>query len=164
MGVYQTVTMAMSTKQFYLLLSVGDMNVISVVGTDRFEEFTRTYVLNISLLTESELELFKGTLAVMGLLDCCSLRDVQGCVYVKYGNVEGNSWFHITKNSNKFLIGDRFILVSMYYTWHRSPRKYKTTPPVLLLLCLTLPPYITHRLRSIVTTFGPILWSMYYHG
>lgn len=76
------------TKQFYISIKVGVLETTVGIGTDEFEYCVRSYVLNPTLLSESELELFTGTLAVMGLLEYYVSSREFSHVYVKYGNVD----------------------------------------------------------------------------
>ena len=76
------------TKQFYISITIGDLEDTAVMGTDKSAQYIKSFVLNTSLLSESELELFIGTLAVQGLLSYyrCSLTD-HGCIYIKYDDI-----------------------------------------------------------------------------
>lgn len=76
------------TKQFYVSISLGELEVTAILGTTDFEQCVRSYVLNPSLLSESELELFTGTLAVMGLLENYIPTIGYGFAYIKYGYVD----------------------------------------------------------------------------
>ena len=73
------------TKQFYISITLGDLEVTAVMGTDRFEECVRAYVLNPTLLSKSELELFTGTLAALDLLKYYVTSSGFGFAYIKYG-------------------------------------------------------------------------------
>lgn len=73
------------TKQFYISITVGVLEEIAVMGTDKFEQYVRAYVLNPTLLSESELELFTGTLAALGLLEYYIPSNMYGFAYIKYG-------------------------------------------------------------------------------
>lgn len=86
MGVYPTVIMTM-TKQFYITVSNGNIESIAIMGTPEFDHYVRSYVLNPSLLSKDELEMFVGSLAVMGLLEYYTPSNDYGILYIKYDTV-----------------------------------------------------------------------------
>lgn len=75
------------TKQFYITISIGNIESISVMGTPEFDHCVRTYVLNPTLLSKDELELFTGSLAVMGLLENYTSGSDYNFAYIKYDTV-----------------------------------------------------------------------------
>lgn len=77
------------TKQFYTIVTVGNIEITTVLGTDEFEQCVKNNVLNPTLLSASELELFIGTLAVHGLLEYYVSSSEYNFVYIRYGNVGG---------------------------------------------------------------------------
>lgn len=75
-------------KQFYLSITVGNRVFEPVIlGTPQFEYYIRHRVLVTGLLSESELELFIGTLAVLGLLEYYVPSADYGNVCVMYGDI-----------------------------------------------------------------------------
>lgn len=74
----------MLTKQFYITVFIGDLIDTAVMGTAKFEQYVKDYVLNPTLLSESELELFTGTLAALGLLEYYIPSNMYGFAYIKY--------------------------------------------------------------------------------
>ena len=65
---------------------MGSMERIVSIESPEFAKCVKRYILNILPLSEGELELFKGTLAIMGLLDLFVPTET-GSVYIKYGSV-----------------------------------------------------------------------------
>lgn len=80
------------TKQFYISVSIGNTVFEPVIaGTAKFEYYIRYHVLSTTLLSDSELELFIGTLAVLGLLEYYVPSSDYGNACVMYGDVSDNS-------------------------------------------------------------------------
>ena len=77
----------MLTKQFYITISTGNIESIAVMGTAEFDHCVRTHVLNPTLLSKDELELFVGSLAVLGLLENYTPSNHYGFAYIKYDTV-----------------------------------------------------------------------------
>lgn len=75
------------TKQFYITRTIGNIESIAVMGTPEFEHCVRTYVLNPTLLSKDEVEMFTGSLAVMGLLENYTSSSDYNSVYIKYDTV-----------------------------------------------------------------------------
>lgn len=76
------------TKQFYLSITIGNKVFEPIIaGTPQFEFYIKHRVLAIGLLSESELELFIGTLAVLGLLEYYVPSKDYGNVNVVYGDI-----------------------------------------------------------------------------
>ena len=78
----------MLTKQLYISITTRGLEYTAVIGTDKFEQYIRSYVLNPSLLSESELELFIGTLTVLDLLQYYTFTRDSDSIYIKYGIVD----------------------------------------------------------------------------
>lgn len=72
------------TKQFYISITIGELEDTAVIGTAKFEQYVRSLVLNPSLLSESELELFIGTLIVLNLLQYYAFSERDSHLYIKY--------------------------------------------------------------------------------
>lgn len=78
-------------KQFYISVSIGNTVFEPVIaGSARFEYYIRYHVLNTTLLSDSELELFIGTLTVLGLLEYYVPSKGYGNACVMYGDVSDN--------------------------------------------------------------------------
>lgn len=75
------------TKQFYITISIGNIESIAVMGTPEFDHRVRTYVLNPTLLSKDELELFIGSLVVIGLLEDYTSSSDYNFAYIKYDTV-----------------------------------------------------------------------------
>lgn len=76
----------MIAKQFYISLRMGNMERIVSIESPEFAKCVKRYGLNTLSLGESELELLKGTLTVLGLLDQF-VSTKSGSVCVNYGSV-----------------------------------------------------------------------------
>lgn len=77
----------MLTKQFYITVSIGNLIETAIMGTAKFEQYIRTFVLNPTLLTVEELDLFTGTLAVQGLLGYYVYSKTDSHFFIKYGAI-----------------------------------------------------------------------------
>lgn len=78
------------SKEFYITISIGYLESIAVMGTPEFDHCVKTYVLNPTLLSKDELEMFVGSLAVMGLLEYYTPSNDYGFSYTKYDTVYDN--------------------------------------------------------------------------
>lgn len=81
----------MISKEIYITVSIGYLESIVVMGTPEFDHCVRTRVLNPSLLSKDEVELFIGSLAVMGLLENYTPSNDYNFAYIKYDTVYDNS-------------------------------------------------------------------------
>lgn len=72
------------SKQFYITITIGNLIDTTVMGTAKFEQYVKDFVLNPILLTKDELDLFTGTLAIHGLLGYYVFSETDSHVYIKY--------------------------------------------------------------------------------
>lgn len=77
----------MLTKQFYITITLGNIESIVVIGTPEFDHCVRNCVLNPSLLSKDELDSFVGALAVMGLLKYYAPSNDYGIYHINYGSI-----------------------------------------------------------------------------